>query len=80
MCRYFTKNLQYLAELNPVGFDEKSDRLLGPYIVDFYCAAAHLVVEIDGGQHFEPEHQREDRQRDAYLAGLGLRVLRFDNR
>jgi very-short-patch-repair endonuclease len=53
---------------------------LGPYIVDFYCAAAHLVVEIDGGQHFEPEHQREDQQRDAYLAGLGLRVLRFDNR
>jgi very-short-patch-repair endonuclease len=53
---------------------------LGPYIVDFYCAAARLVVEIDGSQHFEAAHQLADRQRDAYLQGLGLRVLRFDNR
>ncbi len=53
---------------------------LGPYIVDFYCAAAHLVVELDGSQHFEDYHQRADQQRDAFLQGLGLRVLRFDNR
>jgi very-short-patch-repair endonuclease len=53
---------------------------LGPYIVDFYCPAARLVVELDGGQHFEPEHQAADHKRDAQLAGLGLRVLRFDNR
>lgn len=53
---------------------------LGPYIVDFYCAAAKLLVEINGSQHFEAEHQLADQQRDAYLAGLGLRVLRFDNR
>lgn len=53
---------------------------LGPYIVDFYCAAAHLVIEIDGSQHYEPEHQQADGLRDEYLDGLGLRVLRFDNR
>jgi very-short-patch-repair endonuclease len=53
---------------------------MGPYIVDFYCPAAALVVELDGGQHFEPEHLEADRKRDAYLAGLGLRVMRFDNR
>lgn len=53
---------------------------LGTYIVDFYCAAANLVVELDGSQHFKPEHQLKDQQRDAYLAALGLRVLRFDNR
>lgn len=53
---------------------------LGPYIVDFYCAAARLVVELDGSQHFEPEHQEADRKRDEYLRGLGLTVLRFDNR
>jgi len=53
---------------------------LGSYIVDFYCPAAHLVVEVDGSQHLEPQHQAADQQRDAYLAGLGLRVLRFDNR
>jgi very-short-patch-repair endonuclease len=50
------------------------------FIVDFYCPAAKLVVELDGSQHSETGHQVEDQARDAALAGLGLRVLRFDNR
>ncbi|MCE5180533.1 MAG: endonuclease domain-containing protein [Betaproteobacteria bacterium] len=50
------------------------------FIVDFYCPAAKLVIELDGSQHFETEHQAKDQARDAALAGLGLRVLRFDNR
>lgn len=50
------------------------------FIVDFYCPAAKLVVELDGSQHLEKEHQIKDQKRDAALAGLGLRVLRFDNR
>ncbi len=53
---------------------------LGPYIADFYCAAAHLVIELDGSQHAEPDHRANDQLRDQYLAQLGLRVLRFDNR
>ena len=53
---------------------------IGQYIVDFYSPKARLVVELDGSQHLEPEHQVVDRKRDAYLSGLGLRVLRFDNR
>lgn len=53
---------------------------LRSFIVDFYCPAAKLVVEFDGSQHFEIGHQAEDRTRDAALAGLGLQVLRFDNR
>ncbi len=40
---------------------------LGPYIVDFYCPSAGLVVELDGGQHLEPQHHAADQQRDAYL-------------
>lgn len=50
------------------------------FIVDFYCPAAKLVIELDGSQHFESEHQANDHDRDAALTGLGLRVLRFDNR
>ncbi|MDQ1314350.1 MAG: hypothetical protein QG662_459 [Pseudomonadota bacterium] len=50
------------------------------FIVDFYCPAAKLVVELDGSQHFETGHQAKDRARDAALAGLSLRVLRFDDR
>ena len=49
------------------------------YIVDFYCAAAKLVVEIDGSQHYEPGGRENDEKRDRYLNGLGLRVMRFSN-
>lgn len=53
---------------------------MGSYIVDFYCPAARLVVELDGSQHLEPGHRAADRERDAFLMAQGLRVLRFDNR
>src|SRR3990167_7380236 len=49
------------------------------YIVDFYAPAVKLVVEIDGGQHFSNEYLRRDQKRDAYLASMNLKVLRFDN-
>ena len=50
------------------------------FIVDFYCANAELVIELDGGQHFEPEYLQKDIDRDKALGTIGLRVLRFDNR
>lgn len=50
------------------------------FIMDFYCPSAKLVVELDGGQHFEDRHQAKDGVRDTSLTELGLRVLRFDNR
>ena len=52
---------------------------LGVYIVDFYAPKAKLVVEVDGPQHLDLEHEENDARRDAYLAGAGLRVLRFSN-
>ena len=54
-------------------------RIIGPYIVDFYCASAKLVIEIDGSQHYEKKEQAYDAQRSAYLESLGLRVLRYSN-
>ena len=53
---------------------------LSAFVVDFYCPAAKLVIELDGSQHFAEEHQGKDQERDAALTGSGLRVLRFDNR
>jgi len=50
------------------------------FIVDFYCPAAKLVIELDGSHHFETENQTKDQVRDVALAGIGLLVLRFDNR
>jgi len=52
---------------------------IGPYIVDFYGPAAHLVIEVDGSQHLEDEHLQKDDARDQCLADEGLLVLRFDN-
>lgn len=52
---------------------------IGPYIVDFYCHAVPLVVELDGGQHFEDGQMAYDARRTAYLEKQGLRVLRFSN-
>ena len=50
------------------------------FVVDFYCPAAKLVVEIDGSQHAETKHKLKDQKHDEVLASLGLVVLRFDNR
>lgn len=49
------------------------------YIMDFYCPAANLIIECDGGQHFTNEGLESDRIRNEALAQLGLKVLRFDN-
>jgi very-short-patch-repair endonuclease len=38
------------------------------------------VIELDGSQHFEPDHQASDAERDRTLKSMGKRVLRFDNR
>ncbi|MDO8938784.1 MAG: DUF559 domain-containing protein [Methylicorpusculum sp.] len=70
----------YLRRKQINGWQFYRQKPLGRYIVDFYCPAARLVVELDGSQHFESEHAQADQVRDQYLAGLGLRVLRFDNR
>ena len=50
------------------------------YIVDFYCAAARLVIEVDGWQHYEEQGMDYDAQRTEVLKGLGLEVMRFSNR
>ena len=55
-------------------------RIIGKYIVDFYCACAKLVIEVDGSQHYEPQGMAYDVERSAFLSALGLDVLRFSNR
>ena len=54
-------------------------KVIGPYIVDFYCAKAKLVIELDGSQHYEEVGKLADQKRDAFLKGLGLHVLRYSN-
>jgi very-short-patch-repair endonuclease len=52
---------------------------IGPYIVDFVSHSAKLVIELDGGQHYEAGHEARDARRDNFLRSRGFRVLRFSN-
>ena len=54
-------------------------RIIGRYIVDFYCASAKLIIEVDGSQHYDPQGMAYDTDRSAFLSELGLEVLRFSN-
>ena len=54
-------------------------KVIGRYIVDFYCADGKIVIEIDGSQHYEKENKEKDKVRDEYLKSLGCTVLRYTN-
>jgi very-short-patch-repair endonuclease len=55
-------------------------KTIGQYIVDFYCAKAVLVIEVDGGQHYIEPGRKRDAARDIDLQQMGLRILRFSDR
>lgn len=57
----------------------KRQRIVGNYILDFYCPMAKLAVELDGSQHYDPTGQEYDRQRDSFLAKQGIAVVRYSN-
>jgi very-short-patch-repair endonuclease len=54
-------------------------KVIGNYIVDFYCSKAKLIVELDGSQHFQDDQFEYDEARTKYLKSLGLEVLRIPN-
>ena len=61
------------------GFKFRRQHRIAPCFVDFCCVAQHLVIELDGSQHTEPQEERKDRLRTAYLNQQGYRVPRFWN-
>lgn len=63
-----------------IGFKFRRQHSIGGYIVDFYCPAKKLVIEIDGPQHFTKENKEYDKIRSDYLKGLNIKVLRFTNK
>jgi very-short-patch-repair endonuclease len=52
---------------------------VGSYILDFYCPAIMLAVELDGSQHNQPEGREYDAARSEYLHAHGIEVIRFWN-
>jgi very-short-patch-repair endonuclease len=61
----------------PNGLKFRLQHPIGRCIVDFYCAAAKLVIEVDGEAHNMGERPVHDARRDAWLCSQGLKVIRF---
>ena len=72
-----SKLWQHLRGNRLEGFHFRRQQIIEGYIVDFYCHAVGLVVEVDGEIH---QQQKDyDQERDEHLRGLGLNILRFSN-
>ncbi len=65
--------------LRDLPFRFRRQRVIGNYIVDFYCAEKQLVIELDGSQHYESEKIFKDAQRTKFLNDKGITVLRYSN-
>jgi very-short-patch-repair endonuclease len=68
--------LWHVLRERPGGFKFRRQHPVGPYVLDFYCAAASLAVEVDGMAHDMGDHPARDERRDLWLAGQGIFVLR----
>lgn len=61
------------------GFRFRKQHPFERFVLDFYCCEVKLAIELDGGQHNEPDAKARDRERTALLATHGIKVLRFWN-
>jgi very-short-patch-repair endonuclease len=68
-----------LRELPMEGTHFRRQAPIGPYVVDFFCPAKRLIIELDGGHHNEDETAKRDRERQLWLEKEGYRVVRFWN-
>jgi len=59
------------------GFQFRRQVPCGPFILDFFCPARRLAIEIDGGQHVHADTRRRDRRRSEFLAARGISLFRF---
>ena len=69
----------HLSLIHQSGIRFKRQHPILYFIADFYCHKAKLIIEIDGGYHNVPEQYEYDKNRDAELDKLGLKVIRFTN-
>ena len=70
------KELWYkFLKLLPITVNRQKN--IGNYIVDFFISSKNIVIEIDGRQHYTAKNKAADAKRDAELASLGLKVLRY---
>jgi very-short-patch-repair endonuclease len=72
--------LWQVLRMRPEGLKFRRQHPVGTYVVDFYCPAAKLVVEVDGVSHGMGDRPEHDARRDEWLKGEGLAVLRIPAR
>lgn len=68
----------YLSK-DELGVRFRRQHVVGNFIVDFACLKKKLIIEVDGGYHFEEEQQISDEARTAIFEDMGFRVIRFTN-
>jgi very-short-patch-repair endonuclease len=68
-----------LKEIPVEGTHFRRQAPIGPYVVDFFCPAKRLILELDGGHHNDDETAKRDHERQAWLEQQGYRVVRFWN-
>ena len=54
-------------------------KIVEKYILDFYCPAKKIAIELDGSQHYEENNEKADRERDKFMMQRGIVVLRYSN-
>jgi len=59
------------------GFSFRRQHPIGPYVADFYCACARLIIEVDGEAHEREDRPRRDAARDAYFCERGIETMRI---
>lgn len=62
-----------------LGADFRRQHPAGSFVLDFYCPALRLAIELDGGQHADAHNEAKDKQRDGWLNERGVTMLRFWN-
>jgi very-short-patch-repair endonuclease len=87
LAKHFRRNLtpaearlwSHLKRHGIHGLSFRRQHPIGPYVADFACVGARLVVEVDGGTHSTPEQLAHDRRRDGFLRKSGWRIIRVSN-
>lgn len=72
--------LRLALRRNDAGLRFRRQHGAGDYILDFYCAPARRVIEVDGGVHERGDQLAHDARRDAWLVSPGLLVVRYSAR
>ena len=73
------RKLWSLLRNNQLGVKFRRQVPFGPHVIDFYCAQARLVIELDGSQHYSIDGIQNDLERDDYLREMGQEVMRYSN-